>query len=280
MCGIYGYFGRSLDKTKTCRLMKNLAIETEIRGTHSTGYFATDDDYVYHCKDAKRAAEFVNEAHFSDLLHKDLHMFVGHNRWASVGEVVTKNAHPFVGKDFTLVHNGTMNEMDELIRKYRVVRQMEGTTDSEGLLRILDKGVEFEKILPQISGYSIVVYDAVTDKLFFARDRFPMVVTKIKALGIRVFASTKEILEKAVESTLGKKAARKLEILPTVRYILYEADWRSKSIKRTLEYTPVKPPKKQVRRRTLWNDPRTDRSGEYWSRRYDKWAGARVVYGN
>ena len=64
---------------------------------------------------------------------------LGHIRLATVGSINVNNCHPFVaydgtGREWTLIHNGTVFNSAALIRYYR---RQEGETDSERLLLYL-----------------------------------------------------------------------------------------------------------------------------------------------
>lgn len=74
--------------------------------------------------------------------------FLAHIRAATRGDMVYNNCHPFsgtdaVGRNWTLIHNGTIFEYEPLSR---YVREQDGTTDSERiLLYIIDQMSEAEE---------------------------------------------------------------------------------------------------------------------------------------
>lgn len=96
-----------------------------------------------------------------DDIHVDIIM--GHTRWATIGEVSSKNSHPFEFNNIVAAHNGTLREW-----KYHSKRK----TDSELMFEDVDKGNLKDTLsaLDQQSAFAVTVFDKKTCKLTFSRN--------------------------------------------------------------------------------------------------------------
>jgi glucosamine--fructose-6-phosphate aminotransferase (isomerizing) len=113
MCGIVGAVGQD----KTLRIVVDALKRLEYRGYDSFGVSTLQPDAITTKKDIGSIRENDNQGFFSDLT--DSYLSVGHTRWATHGGVTQPNAHPHpsVGGDFTLVHNGVVENHRQLRRK-------------------------------------------------------------------------------------------------------------------------------------------------------------------
>lgn len=95
-------------------LLQSLCIADEVRGRHSTGLViqSRQDEHCYLMKRALTGSEFVAQGHTEFLFKRKYRMALGHNRYATLGEVNNRNAHPFgfrVGEGWNFgVHNGVI----------------------------------------------------------------------------------------------------------------------------------------------------------------------------
>ena len=243
MCGIYGFVGK-IKKGKhkrVLKLMKALAIESQERGIDATGYFSVSKDKVIMEKDAVDADEFVvaDNQFVNSILDNDPHIWVGHNREASVGDLDSKSAHPFIGEKYIMVHNGTCRAVFEMIDK-KIADKLVSGSDSEVILNLIERDGKIETF-KNISAYSLVLFDIETDDLWFARDpKRPMVVYDLRKLyGIRVFCSTKDIGDRSLE-LMGIK--NNYPCFSTKSFHLYHADYRDGEFTNKGKYYQPPPP--------------------------------------
>lgn len=89
---------------------------------------------------------------------------VGHNRAATMGEVNTDNAHPFVEDHIILVHNGTLRSQSNLTDKATKV-------DSNAIAHALVEEDDPRRVLDRIDGaFALIWYDSKKDRLYAARN--------------------------------------------------------------------------------------------------------------
>lgn len=107
MCGLVGVMGKIDHKAE--RVFKELLVIDSIRGPHSTGvmFLPTFSDPTI-LKKAVDPWEFFQYRAFNDGLNKVNSLLVGHNRWATTGDINNINAHPFECDNIIGVHNGTL----------------------------------------------------------------------------------------------------------------------------------------------------------------------------
>ena len=114
MCGIVGIATKQFNGFTNAEgdMFRDMLYLDAFRGWDSTGVFGVDKhSNVQVHKEASQAADFIHTDEFKkfkgELVQRGL-FAVGHNRAATRGEVVDKNAHPFVIDDkIVLVQNGT-----------------------------------------------------------------------------------------------------------------------------------------------------------------------------
>lgn len=106
MCGIVGYVGKKNCIPILIDGLKNL----EYRGYDSAGIAFLDDNQIKVIKKQGRLVnliENVGNKYYSNL-------GIGHTRWATHGVANEVNAHPHHVGDITLIHNGIIENYEEL----------------------------------------------------------------------------------------------------------------------------------------------------------------------
>lgn len=184
MCGIVGVTGND----RSVEILINGLKTLEYRGYDSAGIYVNDQnghDYL-----VKRQGRIKNlESALTDDVHGKAG--IGHTRWATHGEPSEKNAHPHFSNDkrFYLVHNGVIENYEQLKREYLGEVELNSQTDTEVIVQLVAHFVHeshmttksaFLKVLRLISNessYAFVLMDREEpDTLFVAKNKSPLLV--------------------------------------------------------------------------------------------------------
>ena len=108
MCGIMGYVGE-----RSCAdIVFNGLKRLEYRGYDSAGVAVLNENKKIEIAKAEGKLKAL-EPMIKGLSPK-AHLGIGHTRWATHGPPVTRNAHPHVAGDVALVHNGIIENYQDL----------------------------------------------------------------------------------------------------------------------------------------------------------------------
>jgi predicted glutamine amidotransferase len=177
MCGICAVVSSSLTLAET-ETFKDLLLVNQLRGFDSTGVFSVDKKTEVSkrrwmsFKEAAEASYFLNSEDKHGvkkaLLASGHGALVGHCRWATIGKVSAKNAHPFSFDNVIGVHNGTLRKVFKGSDLFE--------TDSEALYALINE-VGIEEALNEIqtytetdTAYALIYYDKIEDTLNFVRN--------------------------------------------------------------------------------------------------------------
>jgi len=183
MCGIVGVTG----KDSAVSILLNGLEKLEYRGYDSAGIYVNDQngqDYL------------VKEKGRIDDLRKEVGANVqgstgiGHTRWATHGEPSVANAHPQVSADgrFYLVHNGVIENFQDLKNDYLSDVEFTSQTDTEVIVQLVDRFVTkegldtlaaFRKTLSLLghSSYGFLLMDKeAPDTLYVAKNKSPLLI--------------------------------------------------------------------------------------------------------
>lgn len=169
MCGLVGIAGNLEYHDE--QFMKRLMLFDYPRGMHSTGFAAIrDQDSSFHiAKMASHPIDLFDTKAFDKAMNAfQSKVFIGHNRYATLGAVNSANAHPFAHGDIVGAHNGTLEknsyaDLEELVGGYF-------GTDSEAIIAAINMyGVK--EVIPMLEGaWALVWYNREDDTLNFIRN--------------------------------------------------------------------------------------------------------------
>jgi len=180
MCGIVGCIGVS---NPVGYLIEGLK-ELEYRGYDSAGIAVKDKNDI---KIIKAVGKLKNLEDKVQKINLNIPKYgIGHTRWATHGKPTEINAHPHRGKFSAVVHNGIIENYQEL----KEFLESEGVefvsqTDTEVIVKLFEYYYEgdafeaFKKTLKKLEGaYAILLITKEEDKIFFAKKGSPLIVAK------------------------------------------------------------------------------------------------------
>ncbi|MET3558008.1 glucosamine--fructose-6-phosphate aminotransferase (isomerizing) [Streptococcus rupicaprae] len=181
MCGIVGVVG---NRNATDILMQGLE-KLEYRGYDSAGIYVTSSE-----QDSRVIKSVGRIASLRDKLGIDIHgtAGIGHTRWATHGKPSEVNAHPHQSenKQFTLVHNGVIENYQAIKETYLAGDTFLGQTDTEIAVHLVGKFAEegldtlsaFKKALSIIEGsYAFALMDKVDpETIYVAKNKSPLLI--------------------------------------------------------------------------------------------------------
>ncbi len=179
MCGIVGYSGTSSAKKPILEGLSRL----EYRGYDSAGISLLVDNEIKIFKEEGKLVNLQESlARYNEI---DSSIGIGHTRWATHGEVNKTNAHPHGNKDFSIVHNGIIENASILREELKAKGyEFKSETDTEVFLAILvtsfKKNPSIEKSIieafRQVEGNSaFVIMCKKSHKLYSIKRSAPLV---------------------------------------------------------------------------------------------------------
>ncbi|SFV67351.1 Glucosamine--fructose-6-phosphate aminotransferase [isomerizing] [hydrothermal vent metagenome] len=181
MCGIVGYVGA---KEKKEILLDGLQ-ELEYRGYDSAGIAIIENSQLKHFKAIGKLENL--RAKTKNYESDGFGISIGHTRWATHGKPTELNAHPHLGKYSFVVHNGIIENYQEL----KLELQEKGVnflsqTDTETIVHLFESYCEkkgegfdsFTKTVNRLEGAyaTLLVTEAQPDTIFFAKNGSPMLI--------------------------------------------------------------------------------------------------------
>lgn len=180
MCGIVGYIGYKDAKEILLSGLEKL----EYRGYDSAGIAIRDAQDVHVFKEKGRIADLrkIVDEKVSAVTG------IGHTRWATHGVPSRENAHPHqsLSGRFTLVHNGVIENYEQLKKEYLLDVPLKSDTDTEVIVQLIElfvhEGLEtevaFRKTLQLLKGsYAIGLLDREDpETIFAAKNKSPLLV--------------------------------------------------------------------------------------------------------
>ena len=178
MCGIIGYIG----KESPIEILINGLKSLEYRGYDSAGIALKSKDEIEVIKSVGKIVNLEEKVKCRELIPS--HLGIAHTRWATHGKPSEENAHPHTVGKVTLVHNGIIENAEELrekLKKEGVTFNSE--TDTEVVAALFNKYYEnnqveaIDKALKEIKGsYALGVLFQGSDCLYAVRKDSPLIV--------------------------------------------------------------------------------------------------------
>ncbi len=183
MCGIVGYIGEQEKKKIILEGLKEL----EYRGYDSAGIAVLKDDDITYFKAVGKLKNLEEKT--KEFESDGFGLAIGHTRWATHGKPNEINAHPHFGKYSFVIHNGIIENYQELKKELQAKGvSFLSQTDSEVIVHLfemftnegLDAFKAFEKTVQKLEGaYAILLISKIEkDKIFFAKNLVPLIVGK------------------------------------------------------------------------------------------------------
>lgn len=179
MCGIVGIVGKSNAEQVILNGLERL----EYRGYDSAGLYVADRTSGHLVKAQGRIKNL------EDKVTPEVTgtIGIGHTRWATHGKPSEKNAHPHTSsnQELVLVHNGVIENFEELHQNYLNDHHFEGQTDTEivvHLIEVLKKDLStkeaFKKALSLIRGsYAFALVDKNDpETIYVAKNKSPLLI--------------------------------------------------------------------------------------------------------
>lgn len=182
MCGIVGYIGNKDAKEILLSGLDTL----EYRGYDSAGIYITDENATGHLfKEKGRIASLREKVDQSVTAFSG----IGHTRWATHGIPSVENAHPHqsTSNRFTVVHNGVIENFEEVRDAYLSDDTFYSDTDTEVIVKLISwfaesEGLDtidaFKKAVVTLKGsYALALVDNTQpDTIFAAKNKSPLLL--------------------------------------------------------------------------------------------------------
>ena len=178
MCGIIGYIGEKNPVEVLINGLKSL----EYRGYDSSGIALKEKDEIEVIKSVGKIVNLEEKIKSKEILES--HVGIAHTRWATHGKPTEENAHPHISGRVTLVHNGIIENAEELrekLKKEGVTFHSE--TDTEVVAALINKYYEknpvdaMDKALKEVKGsYALGILFQESNDLYAVRKDSPLIV--------------------------------------------------------------------------------------------------------
>ncbi len=181
MCGIVGYVGA---KEKKEILLEGLS-ELEYRGYDSAGIAVIENDKLTSFKAVGKLKNLQEKT--KNYTSSGFGVSIGHTRWATHGKPTELNAHPHLGKYSFVVHNGIIENYQEIkkgLQKNGI--NFLSQTDTEVIVHLFEQNYSkeqkafeaFEETIKTLEGaYAVLLISEIApDTIFFAKNGSPLLI--------------------------------------------------------------------------------------------------------
>ena len=181
MCGIVGYIGAREKK----EILLNGLQELEYRGYDSAGIAIIENKELKNFKTVGRLKNLREKT--KSYQSEGFGVSIGHTRWATHGKPTELNAHPHMGVYSFVVHNGIIENYQELKTELQNDGiQFLSQTDTETIVHLFEKNYNklqdawqsFKNTLEKLEGAyaTLLITEADVDTIFFAKHGSPMLI--------------------------------------------------------------------------------------------------------
>ena len=217
MCAVFGFLDYK-GKTSNAvlkKLIHYLSVAAEVRGTDATGIAYVRGGSMVTYKKPK-------PAHKVKLFFpRDTRAVIGHTRFTTQGsEKRNCNNHPFDGhcgtEAFALAHNGVLYN-DKELRREQHLPPTPVETDSYIAVQLLEQeqnldAENIKRMAELVEGSFVFTILRNDNTLFLVKGNNPLTLYHFPALGLYVYASTKSILDNALQKVHIAEKACEVEI--------------------------------------------------------------------
>lgn len=181
MCGIVGYVGANEKK----EILLDGLQELEYRGYDSAGIAIIEDKKLKNFKTVGKLKNLRDKT--KDYSSSGFGVSIGHTRWATHGKPTELNAHPHMGAYSFVVHNGIIENYQELKKEL----QAQGVTflsqtDTETIVHLFEENNNkinhpwqaFQDTIAKLEGAyaTLLITEAEEETIFFAKHGSPMLI--------------------------------------------------------------------------------------------------------
>ena len=180
MCGIVGGVA---ERNITEVLIEGLK-RLEYRGYDSSGLALLNNQQILR---ERRVGKVANLAEAVSEQHLTGNVGIAHTRWATHGKATENNAHPHVSGDVAVVHNGIIENYQELKEELQALGDIfTSQTDTEVVAHLVHDALKqtdslleaVQNIVPRLKGaYALgIIHTGHTDELITVREGSPLVI--------------------------------------------------------------------------------------------------------
>ena len=217
MCAVFGFldYRGKISNATLKKLIHYLSIAAEVRGTDATGIAYVRGSSIVTYKKPK-------PAHKVKLFFpRGTRSVIGHTRFTTQGsEKRNCNNHPFDGhcgtEAFALAHNGVLYN-DRELRREQPLSPTPIETDTYVAVQLLEQGQQLDtenikRMAELVEGSFVFTILRNDNTLFLVKGNNPLTLYHFPALGLYVYASTKSILDNALQKVHIAEKACEVEI--------------------------------------------------------------------
>lgn len=164
MCGLVGMAGNLQAAHE--HMMKHMLIFDSVRGVDSTGIAAIDT--MNNVKMAKSVGDpymLMETAAFERVFRGLNNVYIGHNRFSTVGKSTRANAHPFAMGNIVGAHNGTLTS------KHALLDGNDFNVDSQAVFHHIDQKGVHDALTKMAGAWALTWWDNEEARMHFLRNK-------------------------------------------------------------------------------------------------------------